>query len=170
MPFLSLCAGQNQPTKQTKKTSHYGYVTHYTKTQTVNYNNRNLGQVFGEGRARIACFVPQCLCLQLEDTQARHWKLLKACLLTCLEMDADCRLGGLTSPPLEPLQMVSPQGLVGTCSHHGRRVLRLRLSACERETRYHYFSCVQFVKTLVKPLVKRGRKVNSPFFVCFNFP
>ena len=77
-------------------------MTHYTKTQTVNYNNRNLGQVFGEGRARIACFVPQCLCLQLEDAQARHWKLLKACLLTCLEMDADFRLGGLSSPPLEP--------------------------------------------------------------------
>lgn len=104
----------------------------------IKYNKRNLGQIFGEVRARMASLC-STLWHQLEDTRAGGWKLLKARLLTCLEIDAGYRLGAslplylsLSQWPLPTDQFgLPPTWWLGSQDQVER--------VYERERWYHYF-------------------------------
>lgn len=109
--------------------SYYGLITNYMKTQIVKYDNRNLGQIFREDKARKAC-----LCSTVfVGSSGRHtgWGLetSKRSLFTCLEIDA----GGLSWAVLETFQMISSHSLVWISLQHGGWVLGIKLRGCERK-------------------------------------
>lgn len=131
--------------------SYYGLVTNYTKTQMVKYDNRNLGQIFREDKARMAC-----LCSVVfvgSPGRQTGWGLetSKGSLFTCLEIDA----GGLSWALLEPFQMISPHSLVWISSQHGSWVLRIKLREWERKM--VSLLLPQCVKTVAKSWSEEGK-------------